>query len=278
MSQKMDLADNLLENLSNGAGNSNTIRLGKRDISLGTLTFSGTESKKEVPVYVRSVVHKKLNDLTPDEAKNNGADTVEECINGMIALYTSLGREITRNSDITIIEYAPYQERQFAGNDFVQAQERWRGGQAQARWAQAGEVFVKRDGVEVECKGGEVAILKPSSVRDDNPLGDIDWALPQAVASKSYTINALPSVKTDATIVTVERNPELVKTITMTKPTWFTSPFPEDNGARRYLNPGDMIEFNPKATPTISPVTKDMEQTRYVSPEAAQATLNSLSR
>jgi|GEM_PF-4066649 len=268
----LKLADNLLDALKAGEGNSNTIREGDRDIEPGVLIFEGTESGEKIPVNVTRVVKKKLEELTDEEAHANGETSAEASIEGMIRLYESLGRPMTRESMITVIDYNPIRNIVPAELDWTtDAEDRWRGGSAFARWTIDGEKFTKRDGVEATTKGGEVAILKPGSVNEDHPLGEIDWSLPKAVAEKSYHIQTLPKDKLDRTPAKIERIAQKAQVLTFDEPVWFTSPFAEDHGAPRILNVGDALEFNPQATPPFSPVQKELFPTRYITEAAAKA-------
>ncbi len=269
MTQELKLADNLLAQLKAGHGNSNTIREGKRDVKEGMLWFEGTESGERIPVFVSHVQHKTLAEITDDEARANGASSREDAIKGMKELYASLGRPMTDSSPITIIDYRLF--KTIDPTAFMQegTQERWRGGEAQARWANANEAYTKADGTSNNTSGGEVAILKAGSVTSENPLGEIAWALPKHIAESSYDISALPKNPLDTRPASIQRKPTKVIVREVTEPVSYASPFPEDNGAIRYSVPGDLIEKSARG-PAV-PVAKDTIATRYIPEELAKS-------
>jgi hypothetical protein len=268
MTQELKLADNLLSQLKAGLGNSNTIREGRRDIKEGMLWFEGTESGERIPVFVSSVRHKTLAEITDSEAQANGESSREEAIKGMKALYANLGRPITDGSPITIIDYSPFKVIDPAVFMQEGTQERWRGGETQARWAKAGEAYTKADGTSNITSGGEVAILKAGSVRSENPLGDIAWALPKNIAESSYDISVLPRNPLDSAVATIQRKPTRVIVREVTEPVSYPSPFQEDNGAIRYSVPGDLLEKSARGP--VVPVARDAIEARYISEELAR--------
>ncbi|MBY0355143.1 MAG: hypothetical protein K2Q12_05370 [Rickettsiales bacterium] len=147
--------------------------------------------------------------------------------------------------------------------NWQQQETRWRGGKAHARHAQAGEVFVKRDGTQSVAKGGDVAILKKN--------GAIDYCLPKAIAEKSYDLTALPRNPLSNAFVTLTRIPVEAKVMVVDEPTAFVSRYEEDKGALRFLMPGDAIENLVGQINPIGPVQSEMMATRYISEAEAMA-------
>ena len=152
--------------------------------------------------------------------------------------------------------------------DWATQESCWRGGEVKARWAEAGEPIIKRDGTTAEAKSGEIAILQAN--------GSVAYALPLAIAGKSYNIDALPPKESlSQEVVTLTRKPEQVRVWTASEPTAFESVFPEDRddqgrGKIRFVQPGEFIEKLPDGRPNpIIPVTADEIGKRYISAEQA---------
>lgn len=102
MTQELKLADDLFPSLLAGSKTC-TIRAGKRDYTAGPLVFSAVNSNQSTVVKVTAVVHKKLGELTDDEAQKDGAATAAEMAQALKRFYP----DITAESDITIVTYDP---------------------------------------------------------------------------------------------------------------------------------------------------------------------------
>ena len=99
--QELKLANDLFWGVFDGSKKA-TIRLGKRDITLGTLAFeAATDGGWGIIVKVTKVTHKKLSELTDEESRLDGASNAAEMAEAMKAFYPN----ITTDSDITIIEF-----------------------------------------------------------------------------------------------------------------------------------------------------------------------------
>jgi hypothetical protein len=99
--QKMWLVDDLFPSLRAGEKLC-TIRAGKRDFTEGPLTFE-SKSGQHVTVNVTEVRHKKLAELTNQEARLDGASSAREMAEALKRFYPDIGPA----SDITIVLYDP---------------------------------------------------------------------------------------------------------------------------------------------------------------------------
>lgn len=98
--QELKLADDLFINLFDGSKTS-TVRLGKREITLGALALESVSGGWGVIVNVTEVKHKKLSELSDDEAATDGGATAEQLKEALKRFYP----ESHGNSDITIITF-----------------------------------------------------------------------------------------------------------------------------------------------------------------------------
>ncbi len=96
--QELKLADDLFVGLFDGSKNA-TIRLGKREIVLGALALEAVSGGWGAIVNVTNVRHKKMSEITQDEAYADGRMTLDEFSDVMKRFYP----HATPDDEITIV-------------------------------------------------------------------------------------------------------------------------------------------------------------------------------
>lgn len=96
--QELKLADDLFVSLFEGSKRA-TVRAGKREIAKGSLAFEAASGGWGVIVNVTDVRHKKLSQLTEQEAAAEGAESAAHLANALKRFYPNL----TPDSDITVV-------------------------------------------------------------------------------------------------------------------------------------------------------------------------------
>jgi hypothetical protein len=97
--QKLKLAEDIFDQLQ--AGKRTTIRLGKRDITLGSLLFESNDLKRESIVTVAKVNYCKLKDVSLDDLINDGFSDHSHMLNEMKRFYP----EIEMESWVTVVGF-----------------------------------------------------------------------------------------------------------------------------------------------------------------------------
>lgn len=98
--QELKLAEHLFSDIFDGTKQC-TIRLGKRDIVKGSLALEAVKGGSGLIVNVTEVVHKKVSDLTDDDARLDGADSVDELRKALLHFYPKMQDD----SDVTVVKF-----------------------------------------------------------------------------------------------------------------------------------------------------------------------------